>query len=423
MTEKELKNYKLPTHLRKKDGYWHMIIDAKHPITKEIVRHSKSTKIKAIGKTKKETENNEFEARKQLKEFQKKWSDYYFSGENKEENSQEILFTDYLENWLYSIKANVEPYTFRNYKMIIERKVIPYFINKKLLLKDVRAYHLQEFYSYCLNKENLNPNTVIRYHANIRKALHTAFKQGLVTSNQADLVDKPRKKRYITKTLNQEQLLQIFEETQGTYLALPIFLSMHHGLRRSEALGLLWSNINLEEGTMIINNTLLEDDTRTLFNVKKTKNNTSGRTLPLIPEVVEFLKNVKKQQEENKKIFKNSYNKKFIDNVCVKENGDIITPSYVSQKFTNITRKLGYEDIHFHCLRHSYATLLFKEGLNLKIISMLLGHSCYNTTSETYLHLTEPFLLNLGRQSMEKIFGNKKIIYINSNQPASEIIK
>ena len=84
---------------------------------------------------------------------------------------------------------------------------------------------------------------------------------------------------------------------------------------------------------------------------------------------------------------------------------------------------MGYEDIHFHCLRHSYATLLFKEGLNLKIISMLLGHSCYNTTSETYLHLTEPFLLNLGRQSMEKIFGNKKIIYINSNQPASEIIK
>ena len=202
-----------------------------------------------------------------------------------------------------------------------------------------------------------------------------------------------------------------------------MFLSMHHGLRRSEALGVLWKNINLEEGTMIINNTLLEDENRILYNFPKTKNNTSGRTLPLIPEVVKFLKNVKKQQEENKKIFKNSYNKKFMDNVCVKENGDIITPSYVSQKFTDITRKLGYEDIHFHCLRHSYATLLFKEGLDLKIISMLLGHSCYNTTSETYLHLTEPFLLDLGRQSMEKIFGNKKIIYINSNQPASKIIK
>ena len=129
MTEKDLKNYKLPAHLRKKDGYWHMIIEAKNPKTGKIIRHSQSTKLKVVEKTRRKSEENETEARIQLKKFQKKWSDYYFSGENKEENSQEILFTDYLENWLYSIKANVEPYTFRNYKMIIERKVIPYFIN------------------------------------------------------------------------------------------------------------------------------------------------------------------------------------------------------------------------------------------------------------------------------------------------------
>ena len=79
MTEKELKNYKLPAHLRKKDGYWHMIIEAKHPKTGEFIRHSKTTKLKAVGKTKRETENNEFEAKTKLKEFQKKWSDYYFS--------------------------------------------------------------------------------------------------------------------------------------------------------------------------------------------------------------------------------------------------------------------------------------------------------------------------------------------------------
>ena len=329
------------------------------------------------------------------------------------------LFSEYLLNWIED--QEIGSYTRRNYRFIA--KNIINFFEKNLLLQDIRAYHIQQLYNYLLKNKKLKANTVLRYHAVIRKCLQTALKQRLIAINEADLVDKPRKKRYIAKTLNQKQLLQIFEEAQGTYLALPMFLSMHHGLRRSEALGVLWKNINLEEGTMIINNTLLEDENRILYNFQKTKNNTSGRTLPLIPEVVKFLKNVKKQQEENKKIFKNSYNKKFLDNVCVKENGDIITPSYVSQKFTDITRKLGYEDIHFHCLRHSYATLLFKEGLDLKIISMLLGHSCYNTTSETYLHLTESFLLDLGRQSMEKIFGNKKIIYINSNQPASEIIK
>ena len=128
--------------------------------------------------------------------------------------TNEILFTDYLSNWLYSIKAKVEPYTFRNYKMIIEKTIIPYFNPKKLLLKDVRAYHLQEFYSYCLNKENLNPNTVIRYHANIRKALHTALKQGLVSSNQADLVDKPRKKRYIAQVLSLQKFMTFLKKSK-----------------------------------------------------------------------------------------------------------------------------------------------------------------------------------------------------------------
>ena len=88
MTEKDLKNYKLPAHLRKKDGYWHVIIEAKHPITKEKIRHSQSTKLKVIEKTRRKSEENETEARIQLKKFQKKWSDYYFSGvrENEVEN-------------------------------------------------------------------------------------------------------------------------------------------------------------------------------------------------------------------------------------------------------------------------------------------------------------------------------------------------
>ena len=71
MTEKDLTNYKLPAHLRKKDGYWHMIIEAKNPKTGKIIRHSQSTKLKVVEKTKKKTDNNEYEAKTQLKEFQK----------------------------------------------------------------------------------------------------------------------------------------------------------------------------------------------------------------------------------------------------------------------------------------------------------------------------------------------------------------
>ena len=199
MTEKDLKNYKLPAHLRKKDGYWHVIIEAKHPITKEKIRHSQSTKLKVIEKTRRKSEENETEARIQLKKFQKKWSDYYFSGvrENEVEN---IFFTDYLKNWLNSIKSRLQPSTVRGYSTNIEKTVIPYFEPKKFLLTELKARHIQEFYTYCLTEKKANPNTVIRYHANIRKCLQTALKQELVLSNQADLVDKPKKKSICSKS-------------------------------------------------------------------------------------------------------------------------------------------------------------------------------------------------------------------------------
>ena len=388
MEEKKLENHELPAHLRPKDNYWHMVIDAKHPKTGEIIRHSKSTKIKVVGKTKRETEDNETEARILLKEFRKKWTKYYFN-EKREENSQEILFTDYLESWLLAIKPNVEPYTYRNYKFIIERKVIPYFKNKNLFLKDVKAYHLQEFYSHCLNEGLLNPNTVIRYHANIRKAFQTAFKQGLVTLNPADLVDKPRKKRYIAKTLPTIDLFTILKEIEGTPLELPTFFSVCYGLRRGETAGLLWSNIDFKRKKIIIGNSLVEGENRELLNRKKMKTKSSHRTLELIPKVEEFLIKLKEKQEVNKKLFKNSYDYKYSDNICVKENGELIKLDYITKKFKEITKKLGYEDVHFHCLRHSFATNMYDAGMDMKELQMWLGHSSISTTMDLYLHFLE----------------------------------
>ena len=80
MTEKiNLNNYLLPGRIRKKDGYYHLIIDTVHPITKEKIRHSESTKLKVIEESKRKNLENENEARYRLKLFREKWSRYYFS--------------------------------------------------------------------------------------------------------------------------------------------------------------------------------------------------------------------------------------------------------------------------------------------------------------------------------------------------------
>ena len=384
----DLEKYLLPGRLRKKDGYYHLIIDTVHPITKEKIRHSESTKLKVIEETKRESLENENEARYRLKLFREKWSRYHFS-RSKENEADDIYFTNYLTNWLESIKYGLQPDTIRGYTMNIENVIIPYFKKKNILLKNLKAKDIQEFYTHCLIERKVAPSTINRYHANIRKCLQTALKQGLVLSNQADLVDKLKERKYIANVLSVLELLKILKIIEGTHLELPTFFSIYYGLRRGEAAGLLWSNVDFENKKIIIGNTLIEGENRELLNRKSLKTKSSYRTLELIPEVEKFLLEIRRRQEQNKKFFKNSYNYKYSDNICVKENGELIKLDYITKKFKEITKKLGYEDIHFHCLRHSFATNMYNAGMDMKDLQNWLGHSVLSTTMDLYVHFLE----------------------------------
>lgn len=388
MQEKiDIKNYLLPGRIRKKDGYYHLVIDTIHPITREKIRHSESTKLKVIEESKRKNLENENEAKYRLKLFREKWSKYHFS--DSKDKTENIYFTDYLEKWLNNIKFGLQPSTIRGYSTNIESAIIPYFKPKNILLTGLKARHIQEFYTYCIDKKKVSPNTVIRYHANIRKCLQSALKQELVTSNQADLVDKPKKKLYIANVLPISKLLILLRNIEGTHLEIPTFFSVYYGLRRGEAAGLLWSNVDFKNKKIIIGNTLIEGENKELLNRKSLKTKSSYRTLELIPEVEKFLLEIKEKQEENKKLFKGSYNHKYSDNICVKENGDLIKLDYITKKFKEISKKFGYDDIHFHCLRHSFATNMYDEGMDMKELQVWLGHSSISTTMDIYLHFLE----------------------------------
>lgn len=414
-----LKNYLLPGRIRKKDGYYHLIIDTIHPITKEKIRHSESTKLKVIEESKRKNLENENEAKYRLKLFREKWTKYYLSKSEEKNETEDIYFTDYLSKWLKSIKYGLQPDTIRGYTVNIEKIIIPYFKNKNILLKDLKARHIQEFYTYCLEKRKVTPATINRYHANIRKCLQTALKQELVLSNQADLVDKPKEGKYIAKVLPIKELLKILENIEGTHLELPTFFSTYYGLRRGEAAGLLWSNIDFKNKKIIIGNSLIEGEKRELINRKSLKTKSSYRTLELIPEVEKFLLAVKKKQEENKKLFKGYYNYKYNDNICIKENGELIKLGYITQKFKQVTKKLGYDNVHFHCLRHSFATNMYDEGMDMNDIKDWLGHSVLSTTMNLYVHFLEKRIKESAKileNAMKKGKGEKEEIENNDKK-------
>ena len=212
----------------------------------------------------------------------------------------------------------------------------------------------------------------------------------IIQSNPADKVQRPKMQQFIGSFYNESELNILFEKSKGDPLELIIFITAFYGLRRSEVAGLKWDAIDFENNTITIKHTLVQvsiKGQRQIVGKNKTKNKTSYRTLPLVPEVTEILKNFKQIQESNKKLYKKSYNLKYENYLCVDNLGNIITPDFITKHFKRLLKNANLKIIRFHDLRHSCASLLLARVISLKEIQAWLGHSNFNTTANIYAHL------------------------------------
>ena len=256
-------------------------------------------------------------------------------------------------------------------------------------MKDLKPVHIQKFYD-SLYKKGLTGNTILHYHANIRKALDNAMKLDIIPSNPADKIERPKKEQFIGNCYNLEELQILFEKSKGDPLEIVILLASFYGLRRSEVLGLKWSAFDFINNTITIKHKVVEtivDDKRTLLLKDKTKNSSSYRSLPLIPEIKENLLLHKKKIESNRKLCGDSYNKEYKDYICVDNTGKIFRPEYITDHFSLLLKKQKLRHIRFHDLRHSCASLLLAKNIPMKAIQEWLGHSTYSTTANLYTHL------------------------------------
>ena len=106
-----------------------------------------------------------------------------------------------------------------------------------------------------------------------------------------------------------------------------------------------------------------------------------------MPEIEKLLIKTKKAQTERQKLCRDSYNKEYLDYICVDELGNLLTPDFVTHHFNYFLKKHGMKHIRFHDLRHSCASLLLANGVSLKEIQDWLGHSDFGTTANIYSHL------------------------------------
>ena len=302
----------------------------------------------------------------------------------------DIPVYDYLVSYLKRVEPELQKNTIVSYRSMTNGKIRRYFQRRpQLTVGNLKPQDIQDFYQ-TLFADGVVANTVIHYHALLRRAFQQAFKEERIDANPFDRVGRPKKNKFHGENYTQEELLTLLHLARGDVIYPAILLAGAMGLRRSEALGVRWSRIDWEKRTVLLDTKIVEyreNGKKKVEPVEEMKNKSSRRTLPLPDPVVEMLQVQKEHREVYRKMFQGSYNAQYLDYVCVNQLGELLRPSYVTDHFRELLEKYGLRHIRFHDLRHTFASLLINQDVPLINVSNFLGHSDLSTTANIYAHL------------------------------------
>lgn len=302
----------------------------------------------------------------------------------------DIPVYDYLVSYLKRVEPELQKNTIVSYRSMTNGKIRRYFQRRpQLTVGNLKPQDIQDFYQ-SLFADGVAANTVIHYHALLRRAFQQAFKEERIDANPFDRVGRPKKNKFHGENYTQEELLTLLHLARGDVIYPAILLAGAMGLRRSEALGVRWSRIDWEKRTVLLDTKIVEyreNGKKKVEPVEEMKNKSSRRTLPLPDPVVEMLQVQKEHREVYRKMFQGSYNTQYLDYVCVNQLGELLRPSYVTDHFRELLEKYGLRHIRFHDLRHTFASLLINQDVPLINVSNFLGHSDLSTTANIYAHL------------------------------------
>lgn len=322
-----------------------------------------------------------------------------------------ITVDEYFKWWLDEVKSQVNQNTYRSYRGNMMNHIIPYFEQNKTQLQELTPLDLEVYYvvkskphSKLDSKGTLSPTTIKHHHQNISKALADAVRKGLITMNPAANAKTPKAEKFKANFFNQSQIKEMLLLFKGSVIELPVFLTSVYGFRRSEVLGLKWSQIDFENQSIIISETLQQGVGGSF--TSGTKTDGSYRTLPMTKEVKKVLLEKKKSQEDKKRLMGSYYIES--DYVCTWEDGRVVEPNYLTRTFHSMIVKSDLPVIRFHDLRHSSASNLLNMGFSVVDVASWLGHSSSSTTLNFYAHIQKNSKMNIAN-ALDGVFEKQSV--------------
>lgn len=317
-------------------------------------------------------------------------------------DGKSLKFSEFVDVWKrdYGSKE-LAPTTYKRYCRMLETRILPYFghfyINKIRPTDIMKFYDLLEKDTQLVrkkgnngskNKKPLSGKTILEHHRLLRAMLHKAVYWQLIVSNPAERVQSPKARKPKRRSYDDEQtkiLLENLEQLsiEDTKYKVAIILTVFTGVRLGELMGLEWQDVDFKNGIISINRSSQYLADMGIF-TKVPKTESSIREIAIPEFIISLLEEYKLWYEEKKSIYGELWTNS--DRLFVQADGKPMHPSTISKWFVKYVGQIGLPVINFHGLRHTNASLLVAQNIDIAVISARLGHAQISTTLDFYVH-------------------------------------
>ena len=317
-------------------------------------------------------------------------------------DGKSLKFSEFTEIWKrdYGSKE-LAPSTYKRYCRMLETRLLPYFghfyINKIKPTDIMKFYDLLEKDTQLVRKKGnngsktkkpLSGKTILEHHRLLRAMLHKAVYWQLIVANPAERVQPPKARKPKRKSYDDEQTKILLENlellpSEDTKYKVAIILTVFTGVRLGELMGLEWTDVDFKNGIISINRSSQYLSDMGVF-TKVPKTESSIREIAIPEFIISLLEEYKLWYEEQKSIYGELWTNS--DRLFVQADGKPMHPSTISKWFVKYVGQIGLPVINFHGLRHTNASLLVAQNIDIAVISARLGHAQISTTLDFYVH-------------------------------------
>ena len=286
---------------------------------------------------------------------------------------------EYALGWVEG--APVAPKTLERYRELATHQIAPHLGKHKL--QKLRPEHVAQWHGTLL-KTGLAPRTVQHAHRLLARVLGDAVLNGTISRNVAAIRKAPAVEEIEIEILSPEEVSGVLAKLEGHPLLAIVTLALATGMRRGELLGLQWSDLDLDAGTLRVERSL--EETKTGLRLKPPKTKRGRRNIKLPPEAVAVLRAHRvKVMELRLTIGQGAIKSDTL--VFGNVEGEPLRPRNVTKTWSRVRQARKLPPVSFHAFRHTHASMLIRAGVDILTVSRRLGHGKASVTLDVYGHI------------------------------------